>query len=303
MLNERSLQIFTEVYRAGSVHLAAQRLFISAQSVSKTILALEDELGEPLFVREHHRMLPTPRAGRLQRQAERILREFRMIRSAARSDDAPMRLKIYCTCSVPEYLGPEVVQAFAAQRPDLLLYLIEIPDRQAQDLLRRDGAGLAILSDPCDRNLFDSRLLFSCGYSFVLPKGSPLCEKEELTQQDIEGASLVGKGDEFQLYINQMQHFPPDGSGPRVILETTSYHFAMQMARAGLACAFVPDFFARSEAPSGTEIRPYSRKEQEKRFYLVHPRSAELTEQEQAFVRFLRQWIEAGHTENGMGLR
>ena len=88
-MNERSLQIFTEVYRAGSVHLAAQRLFISAQSVSKTILALEDELGEPLFVREHHRMLPTPRAGRLQRQAERILREFRMIRSAARSGIPP----------------------------------------------------------------------------------------------------------------------------------------------------------------------------------------------------------------------
>ena len=67
MIGERSLRVFVEVYQTGNIHLAAQRLYISPQSVSKTILALEAELGAPLFLRERRRMLPTPRAARLHR--------------------------------------------------------------------------------------------------------------------------------------------------------------------------------------------------------------------------------------------
>lgn len=292
MIGERSLQVFSEVYRTGSIHRAAERLYVSAQSVSKTILALEEELGEPLFIRGPRRLLPTPRAARLQRQAERILREFALIRSDSRQQDAPQRLRVYCTSGVPEYLGPAFAAEFSAAHPELLLYLVELPDRQAQDLLRRDGDGVAILSDPCDANLFDSRPLFRCGYCLVLPQDSPLCALSCPGPADLGGAPLVGKGDEFQLYINQMQRFSPDQPGPRVVLETTSYHLAMQMAAAGQACAFVPDFLARQYAPAGTVVRPYPRAEQEKRFYLVRPRASAPTPPELTFARAVRRWVE-----------
>ena len=291
MIGERSLQIFSEVYRTGSVHRAAERLYVSAQSVSKTILALEKELGEPLFLRGPRRLTPTPRAARLQRQAERILQEFALIRSDSRQAEAPQRLKVYCTSGVPEYLGPAFAGRFSADRPELLLYLIELPDRQAQDLLRRDAAGLAILSDPCDANLFDSRPLFSCGYCLVLPKNSPLCRLDLLTPKELIGMPLVGKGDEFQLYINQMQEFSPEQPGPRVVLETTSYHLAMQMAAAGQAFAFVPDFLARQYAPANTVVRPYCCANLEKRFYLVRPRTGTPTAPELAFARAVRRWV------------
>lgn len=293
MIGERSLRVFVEVYQTGNIHLAAQRLYISPQSVSKTILALEAELGAPLFLRERRRMLPTPRAARLHRQAEQILREFALLRADDRQAETPRRLKIYCTSGVPEYLGPAFAARFAADRPDLLLYLIELPDRQAQDLLRRDGAGLAILSDPCDANLFVSRPLFSCGYCLVLPQTHPLAGRPQLCEEDLAGVPLVGKGDEFQLYINQMQRFTPDRPGPRVVLETTSYHLAMQMAAAGQAVAFVPAFLADRYAPVGTVARPYRRADQEKRFYLVRPGASSPTEPERAFVRAVRRWVAA----------
>lgn len=293
MIGERSLQIFSEVYRTGSIRRAAEQLYVSAQSVSKTIRVLEEELGEPLFVRSAHRLQPTPRAARLQRQAERILREFALIRSDHSRQETPQRLRVYCTSGVPEYLGPNFAAAFAAAHPELLLYLVELPDRQAQDLLRRDGGGTAILSDPCDGNLFDSRPLFRCGYCLVLPQDSPLCALPCPGPADLGNMPLVGKGDEFQLYINQMQRFTPDRPGPRVVLETTSYHLAMQMAAAGQAIAFVPDFLAGRYAPAGTVVRPYPRAEQEKRFYLVHPRAGEPTLAERAFARAVRRFVAA----------
>ena len=292
MLNERSLEFFLQVYQTGSIRLAAQKLYVSPQSVSKTILELEEELQEKLFIRERKRLLPTRQAVELKRHAERILEEYRKIRSKSHPETAQTQLKIYCTYGVVEYLGAHFVQEFRRYRPDILLYLIEVPDKQALELLRQKESVLAILSDPSDRNLYDSRYLCSSSYCHVVRRKDPLCSHDRLSIRDLEGANIVGKGDEFQLYINQMAHFPHDGKGPKVVLETTSYHLAMQMAKEGLASAFVPTCLAKQYAPEGTVLIPAKEGEHEKQFYLVTLRNTKPEEAAATFVQFLLDWTE-----------
>lgn len=45
IMNQRHLTYFLEVYKHRSISAAAKSLFISPQGLSKTILALEEELG------------------------------------------------------------------------------------------------------------------------------------------------------------------------------------------------------------------------------------------------------------------
>lgn len=61
-MNQRQLSYFLEVYKQRSISTAAQSLFISPQGLSKTILALENELGVKLFTRSKNQMLPTKEA-------------------------------------------------------------------------------------------------------------------------------------------------------------------------------------------------------------------------------------------------
>ena len=50
-MNQKQLQYFVTVYQTQNIKTAADRLFVSRQGVSKVIRLLEEELGQPLFVR------------------------------------------------------------------------------------------------------------------------------------------------------------------------------------------------------------------------------------------------------------
>lgn len=59
------LATFLEIYRAGSLSAAAERLGISQPAVTGQLARLEEQLGEPLFLRSRKGVAPTPRAAAL----------------------------------------------------------------------------------------------------------------------------------------------------------------------------------------------------------------------------------------------
>ncbi|MCA9649502.1 MAG: LysR family transcriptional regulator [Myxococcales bacterium] len=61
------LRVFFHVHAAGSVSEAARELGVTQSAVSQSLAKLEAELGAPLFVRRHRRLVPTPAADELQR--------------------------------------------------------------------------------------------------------------------------------------------------------------------------------------------------------------------------------------------
>lgn len=70
MLHGRMLRYLDEVVRAGSIRQAAERLNVSASSINRQIIALEEELGTPLF----HRL---PRRLRLTAAGELMIAHIR----------------------------------------------------------------------------------------------------------------------------------------------------------------------------------------------------------------------------------
>ncbi|RKH37930.1 LysR family transcriptional regulator [Corallococcus sicarius] len=89
------LQSFIAVAEEGHVGRAARRLHLTQPPLSRHILALEDELGTPLFERipRGMRLLPTGEA--LLQHARRILAEVDAaaltVRAAAREPGPPQR--------------------------------------------------------------------------------------------------------------------------------------------------------------------------------------------------------------------
>ncbi|MEV7995422.1 LysR family transcriptional regulator [Streptomyces sp. NPDC086077] len=59
------LSTFLEIYRSGSLSAAAQRLGVSQPAVTGQLARLEEQIGEPLFVRSHKGVTPTQRAAAL----------------------------------------------------------------------------------------------------------------------------------------------------------------------------------------------------------------------------------------------
>ena len=77
-LQPRVLKILDAVIRAGSMRKAAAQLNVSPSSLNRQILALEDEIGAPIFER-------LPRNLRLTASGELIILHMRAARRARRS--------------------------------------------------------------------------------------------------------------------------------------------------------------------------------------------------------------------------
>ena len=60
----RQLEYLVAVGQAGSITLAAERLNVSAPSISTAIAQLETEFGLPLFVRRHAHGMSATQSGR-----------------------------------------------------------------------------------------------------------------------------------------------------------------------------------------------------------------------------------------------
>lgn len=54
------LRVFFHVHQAGSVTAAATALHVTQSAVSQSLAKLEEEVGVPLFIRRHRRLVPTP---------------------------------------------------------------------------------------------------------------------------------------------------------------------------------------------------------------------------------------------------
>ena len=78
-LNQKQMEYFIEVYRQGNMQGAADRLYVSRQGVSKMIKTLEEELGQLLFIRNPHGLVPTDYATALLPHVQRLLEEYRSI--------------------------------------------------------------------------------------------------------------------------------------------------------------------------------------------------------------------------------
>ncbi|MFE9021040.1 LysR family transcriptional regulator [Streptomyces sp. NPDC007808] len=84
------LSTFLEIYRAGSLSAAAQRLGITQPAVTGQLARLEEQVGEPLFVRSRGGVTPTPRAAAL---AARVGLHVDGLRDALGSADEPATLR------------------------------------------------------------------------------------------------------------------------------------------------------------------------------------------------------------------
>ena len=90
-INVRHLAVFRAVMRSGSVSAGARTLNISQPAVTKSLQAIEAQIGVPLFRRIKGRLQATSEAGLLMPKVDEVFRSWKMW-SASRTTSPARRL-------------------------------------------------------------------------------------------------------------------------------------------------------------------------------------------------------------------
>jgi len=192
-LDLRKLRYFVAV--ADRLHFgrAADELHIAQPVLSRQIRALEQDLGASLFTRDRHGVELTDAGRQLLADAGPLLASTHAVRrrvSAAAS--GKRRLMVGFRAGIP--VTP-AARAFEDRHPDVVVDVqrIEGDDQAAMLLDGRIDVGYVRL--PIDEAGLRVTPLYTEPRVAVLPAGHRLAGKEEVTEADLTGESLVWRGD------------------------------------------------------------------------------------------------------------
>ncbi len=175
----RHLQCFLAVAQQGNLRRAAQALAITQPAVTKTLNELEDMLGTPLFMRGRKGATLTPEAEVFMRHANASVDALtRAVDSVGGGPgEAPLRIGMLPTVA-PSFM-PQVLAAFAAQRPLAALRIHSGRNKQLLELLRSRELDAVIgrLSEPDVMVGLSFEHLYAEPLVIALRAGHPLAAK------------------------------------------------------------------------------------------------------------------------------
>jgi LysR family transcriptional regulator of gallate degradation len=194
LLNERRLQAAALLAEVHHMPTVAHTMGTSQSAVSQAIARLEDMLGQPLFLRTAHGMVPTDAGLRWVERFERVLAELRHIPEdiAALAGVVEGVVTVGALPLARSQLLPGAIAAVLQKHPRLRIRSLESPyEELTAGLLSgrvdfivgalRAGAGAA----------FEDRVLIEDRVALVARSGHPLAGRQHVNDADLGGFPWV----------------------------------------------------------------------------------------------------------------
>lgn len=236
MLHSRKLHYINEIARCGSIRKAAARLNVASSAINRQILALEAEIGVPIFERLP-RGLRLTAAGELCIEHIRdVLKNYERLESRIRGLKMPQAGKASIVTTVGLAAGPlpEIIAKFIGQHPRVRIQLRnDGGSTTVNPVLTGEvdiGLGFNIPATPGIRTLAN----FDVPIGVVLPPGHKLAGTGPISLADVvqERLVLAQSGTSLRDVINLALAPLPVSVEP--VVETNASEMLKQLVKSGI---------------------------------------------------------------------
>lgn len=215
------LRYFLQVAQRGNFTRAAQDLMISQPALSRSILKLEEELGQPVFERKSRSVCLTDAGTLLQGRALQVLRLIEETKAEITDDGQSGRVRIGAIPTIAPYFLPELLRSFSTEFPKASLIVQENTTDVLLKCCTQGEIDLAILALPVAAKYLDTEELFEEELLVVLPPDHPLVDQPKVRLSDIEPLPFVLL-DEAHCLSDNITTFCRQRSFQPVAIERTS---------------------------------------------------------------------------------
>jgi DNA-binding transcriptional LysR family regulator len=251
----RHLEAFVTVVRAGSFRKAAEALYLSQPSLSARVLALERDLGQPLFFRRGRGVLLTEAGKAFLPYAERVLETVRQARQAVEEMGslAHGRLTLGSARVIGTYVLPNILEELRRRFPGVV---VAIRTGRSSEVLRwvvegEVGVGLA-------RHLVhpevDSFYLYDEEIVLVTHPDHPFARRRQVAVQEVAYQPLILYDKESSYFVLIDEVCRKAGIVPRVLMHLDSVEATKRMVERGLGVSFLPRSSIAREVQEGSLV-------------------------------------------------
>jgi DNA-binding transcriptional LysR family regulator len=238
----RQLEILQAIAETGSFTASGRKLHVSQSAISRQILLLEEELGEPLFLRVGRQVRMTPAAESLVQLGQRVFLDVRETVGAITDRTRELRgtLRLSGGMTVCLYVFPPLLKHLRRVHPHLDVRLtVATAGRSVQEIRGgRVDAGLLTLpvqeSDLVTVPVLREELLL------VTTPTHPLARRRKVAPPDLDGQPFVlfEVGSATRKVIDQF--FATEKIEPTIVMDTENVEIIKAMVKTGMGVGIVP---------------------------------------------------------------
>ncbi len=238
----RQLAILQAIAETGSFTACGRKLHVSQSAISRQIALLEDELGEPLFLRVGRQVRMTPAAESLVQLGQRVFQDVRDTVGAITDHTRALRgtLRLAGGMTVCLYVLPPLLQHLKKIHPQLdVRVTVATAARSVEDIRAgRHDAGLLTL--PVEESDLVTVPVLREELMLVTMPTHRLAKRKKVLPQDLAGEPFVlfEPGSATRRVIDSF--FVTEGIEPVIVMDTENVEILKAMVKTGLGISIVP---------------------------------------------------------------
>lgn len=238
----RQLEILQAIAETGSFTASGRKLHVSQSAISRQILLLEEELGEPLFLRVGRQVRMTPAAESLVQLGQRVFQDVRETVGTITDRTRTLRgtLRLAGGMTVCLYMFPPLLKHLRRVHPQLDVRLTVATAARSVAEIRAGRVDAGLLTLPVDESDLVTLPVLREELLVLTMPHHPLARKKKILPADLSGEPFVlfEPGSATRQVIDAF--FLREQVEPTVVMDTENVEIIKAMVRAGLGIGIVP---------------------------------------------------------------
>ncbi|MBS1817329.1 MAG: LysR family transcriptional regulator [Acidobacteria bacterium] len=238
----RQLEILQAIAETGSFTACGRKLHVSQSAISRQIALLEEELGEPLFLRIGRQVRMTPAAENLVQLGQRVFQDIRDTVGGITDHTRALRgtLRLAGGMTVCLYVFPPLLQHLKQVHPQLDIRVTVATAARGVEEIRGGRHDAGLLTLPIEESDLVTVPVLREELLLVTQPTHRLAKKKRVSAQDLAGEPFVlfEPGSATRRVIDSM--FVTEKIEPIVVMETENVEIIKAMVKTGLGISIVP---------------------------------------------------------------
>ena len=241
----RQLEILQAIAETGSFTACGRKLHVSQSAISRQILLLEDELGEPLFLRVGRQVRMTPAAESLVQLGQRVFLDVRETVGAITDRTRELRgtLRLAGGMTVCLYVFPPLLKHLRRVHPQLDVRLTVATAKQSVQAIRAGRVDAGLLTLPVEESDLVTVPSLHEELLIITTPTHPLARRKrsrKIVPQDLNGLPFILFEPESATRRVIDRFFVTERIEPVVVMDTENVEIIKAMVKTGLGIGVVP---------------------------------------------------------------
>jgi DNA-binding transcriptional LysR family regulator len=249
----RQLEILQAIAETGSFTACGRKLHVSQSAISRQILLLEEELGEPLFLRVGRQVRMTPAAESLVQLGQRVFLDVRETVGAITDRTRELRgtLRLSGGMTVCLYVFPPLLKHLRRVHPHLDVRLTVATAGRSVQEIRGGRVDAGLLTLPVEESDLVTVPVLREELLLVTTPTHPLARRRKVAPKDLSRLPFIlfEMGSGTRKVIDTF--FASEGVEPTVVMDTENVEIIKAMVKTGLGVGIVPYQAVAREVKAG----------------------------------------------------